>query len=201
MPHEIALPGLLPAWSVAALIVLTVTAAVVDLRCGKIPNWLTYPAILIGLCGHAAAGYAAGGGIAGAGREMGLTGALLGLAVGCFPLLLCYLAGGIGGGDVKLMGAVGAIGGWEVALGAMLYGFILAGLMAVVVMIRRRIVRRTLRRVWHTILLILLPVGRPADPTGPDSPTIPVAVALCGGTLAVLLVPLIVPWAKSLLGL
>ncbi len=169
-------------WSSAVIAALVVTAAVVDLRHGKVPNWLTYPAILIGLLGHAVVGYASGGVFWGSTEQMGLAGALQGFAMGFSPLLLCWLAGGIGGGDAKLMGAVGALGGWRLVLGAMLFGFVIAGLMAVVVMIRKRIVRRTVRRVWHTIILLIIPGARPADPTGPDSPTVPLAVALCLGT-------------------
>ncbi len=183
-------------WSVVAIAVLVVTAAVVDLRCGKIPNWLTYPAILLGLVGHAVAGYAAGEGFLSGGGQMGLVGALGGFAVGFFPLLLCWIAGGIGGGDAKLMGAVGALGGWRLALGAMLFGFVIAGLMAVIVMIRKRIVRRTVRRVWHTVVLLILPGAKPADPTGPESPTVPLAVALCLGTFVAMFEPVI----RSILG-
>ncbi|MDY7009473.1 MAG: A24 family peptidase [Planctomycetota bacterium] len=189
MPFEIN-SLIVPLWSAAVLVVLVVTAAVVDLRCGKVPNWLTYPAIVVGLAGHAAVGYASGGGFRG-GEQMGLDGALGGFVVGFLPLLLCWLAGGIGGGDAKLMGAVGALGGYKIALGAMLYGFAIAGLMAVIVMVRRRIVRQTVRRIWHTVVLLILPGAKPADPTGPDSPTVPLAVALCLGTFVAMLQPII----------
>jgi len=168
----------MPVWSAAALAALGVAAAVVDLRCGKVPNWLTYPAIVMALLGHALTG-----GLAGSDGRLGLTGALAGLAVGFGPLLICWLAGGIGGGDAKLMGAIGALGGMRFAIGAMMYGFIVAALMAVVVMIRRRVVVQTLRRVWHTLALLVMPGVRPADPTGKDSPQIPFAVALCVGAV------------------
>ena len=180
-----------PLWSAAAMVILMVTAAVVDLRCGKVPNWLTYPAILTGLAGHAVVGYAAGNVFGGSDAQMGLVGALAGFAAGFFPMLLCWLAGGIGGGDAKLMGAVGALGGYKIALGVMLYGFIIAGLMAVALMTRKRIVRRTVRRIWHAVVLLILPGAKPADPTAPDSPTIPLAVALCLGTFVVMLEPAI----------
>ena len=171
----------MPLWSAGAMAALVVAAAAVDLRSGKVPNWLTYPAILLGLAGHALAG-----GLRGEGGQLGLTGAAAGLAVGFVPLLVCWLAGGIGGGDVKLMAAIGALGGWEFAIGAMLYGFIAAALMAIAVMIRRRVVRRTLRRIFHTMVLLITPGAKPADPTGAESPRIPFAVALCLGSVAAL---------------
>lgn len=169
----------MPFWSSAALVALVVTAAVTDLRSRKVPNWLTYPAIVIGLAGHWLAG-----GLRGWPGEPGLTGAAAGLAVGFLPLLVCWLAGGIGGGDAKLMGAIGALGGLKFVIAAMLYGFIVAAVMAIVVMLHGRLARRTLRRVLHTIALLVMPGARPADPTGPDSPRIPFAAALCVGTVA-----------------
>ncbi len=179
-----ALPGAwpMPAWSAAALVAVVVLAAATDLRSGKVPNWLTYPAILLGLAGHALFG-----GLAGWEGRMGLAGAAAGFAVGFLPLLVFWLAGGIGAGDAKLMGAIGAMGGWEFAIGAMLYGFITAALMAIVVMIRRRVVRRTLRRMYHAVVLLVTPGAKPGDPTAAESPRIPFAVALCIGTVAAML--------------
>ncbi len=180
MPGGLALAP--PPWAMVILAALVVVAAVVDLRSGKVPNWLTYPAIAAGVVGHAlTARLASGGG------ELGLAGALAGFAVGFFPLAACWLAGGIGGGDAKLMGAIGALGGWRFALSTVVYGIIVAAIMAVVVMVRRRLVRRTLRRVWHTLQLLLAPGARPADPTSSDSPTVPFAVALCVGAAGAVL--------------
>jgi len=168
-------------WAAAVLAALVVAAAVTDVRARRVPNWLTYPAIVLALAGHAL-----DGGLRGNGPVPGLVEALAGFAVGFFPLLLCWLAGGIGGGDAKLMGAVGALGGWRFVIGAMLYGFVVAAAMGIVVMVRQRIARRTLRRVWHTLALLIIPGAKPADPTGPDSPKIPFALALCIGTVAAL---------------
>jgi prepilin peptidase CpaA len=185
-------------WQVALILALVLAAAVVDLRCGKVPNWLTLPAIALALVGHALFGGLSGAAAApaeaglwvravlGHEADIGLSGALIGLAVGFLPLAVVWLAGGIGGGDAKLMGAIGALGGWKLAIGAMMYGFTVAALMAIFVMVYKGIAWRTIKRVWHTIVL-LSSATRPADPTTKDSPQIPFAVALCLGTVLAML--------------
>lgn len=81
----------------AALVLLfVIIAAALDLRTKKIPNWITVPAALAGLVFHAAA--PAGNGI---------LWALAGFAVGFSLLLLPWLLGGGGMGDVKLLAALG----------------------------------------------------------------------------------------------
>ena len=171
-------------WPIAVLGVALVVAAVTDIRSGKIPNYVTYPAVLIGLAGHTLLG-----GLWGApdGDALGLMGALTGLAVGFVPLLLAWLTGGIGGGDAKLMAAVGTLTGWRFALAAMLYGFIVAAMMAIVVMIHRRVAKDTFKRVWRFVALALFYKARPGDPSTKDSPKIAFGVALCiGSAFAVL---------------
>jgi prepilin peptidase CpaA len=81
----------------AALVLLfVIVAAALDLGTKKIPNWITVPAALAGLAFHAAA--PAGSGI---------LWALAGFAVGFSLLLLPWLLGGGGMGDVKLLAALG----------------------------------------------------------------------------------------------
>ena len=65
------------AWALAVLAVVLVGAAIADLRTAKVHNWITYPAIVVGLIGHTLAG-----GLTGNDGAMGLTGSLAGLAVG-----------------------------------------------------------------------------------------------------------------------
>lgn len=78
-------------------IVLTVVALVWDLRTRRIPNAVTVSALVAALLFHGIAG-----GWAGLGFALGGFGAGFGL------LFLLWLVGGGGGGDVKLMGALGA---------------------------------------------------------------------------------------------
>lgn len=150
-------------------------AVVTDLRSGKIYNWLTYSAIVVGLAGHTYVG-----GLFGDRFDIGLAGSLAGLAVGFLPMLLVALAGGINGGDVKLMGAVGALAGWQFAASTLLYSVLAAAVLAVIVMLRRGVFRRTFQRVglfvWQALSL-----HRPNDPASADSPKVPFGLAICLG--------------------
>jgi prepilin peptidase CpaA len=175
------------AWAYVALATVLLAASVTDVRSGRIYNWITYPAILVGLVGHLCFGGWSGGRAMGSGVPalMGLADALAGFAVGFGLMLLAWLAGGVGGGDAKIMGAVGALTGWRFTITAMFYGFATAAVMAVVVMISRRATRRTLGRVGR-FLWLLLARAKPGDPAGPDSPKIPFGLALCIGSAVAL---------------
>src|ERR1043166_2446284 len=102
-----------------------------DWRSRRIPNWLTVPALLLGIAVNAIAGGVAGG-------EAGLLGAGLGLAL----LLPFVLLRGLGAGDWKLMGALGAFLGPGRLLVVLFGTILIAGLMAVVEMVRRRRVKQ-----------------------------------------------------------
>jgi len=168
-------PHLFEMWAYGVLALVLVAAAVVDVRTGKIHNWITYPAVAAALIGH----YFGGTELL-SNRRLGVDGALIGLTVGFLPLFLAWKAGGIGGGDAKLMAAVGALTGWKFALATLFYGFAVAGVMALLVMLRRRIVKRTVGRVWRFVVLTLMRAG-PEDPAGADSPKIAFGLALCIG--------------------
>lgn len=75
----------------------TVAAAVLDYRTRKIPNWLTVPAAVLGLLYSS---FAPNG--------VGVLFSLAGFAVGFSLLILPWLLGGGGMGDVKLLAALGA---------------------------------------------------------------------------------------------
>ena len=171
------MPPLQEVWPWAMLAAVLVAAAVLDVWRGRIPNALTYPAVGVALAGHALGG--------------GLTDSLIGLAAGFVPMLVLWLTGGIGGGDAKLLAAVGALAGWRFSVATMLYGFIAAGLMAVGILVRRRIVRQTVRRMARSVALAMVP-GPKADPATPQSPKVPFGLALCLGAAEAVL-----EWALS----
>jgi prepilin peptidase CpaA len=107
------------------LLAVAVTCAVTDLWKGKIYNAVTYPAMAIGVVlavvQHGAPGifYALGG-----------------FAVGFFPAFVVFALGGMGGGDVKLLGAIGAWSGWLGAVWVLVLGSALGGVLAVVALLR-----------------------------------------------------------------
>ncbi|MGB2820191.1 MAG: A24 family peptidase [Phycisphaerae bacterium] len=182
-------------WPYFVLALTLLTASFTDVRQGTIPNWITYPSVLVGLAGHTIVG-----GLTGRGPlELGLAGSAGGLAAGFLPLMVAWLAGGIGGGDAKVMGAVGALTGWRFTLAAMLYGFAVAAVMAVIVMIMRKTTRQTLGRIWRFLVLIFTP-GPAVDPASKSSAKIPFGLALCiGAALALVEVVWRGPVARKLL--
>ena len=91
------------------------TAAISDLRTRRLPNWLTVPAFAAAVLAHTLVNGFAGLGFA-----------LLGFVTGFGILLILWLVGGGGGGDVKMMGALGAWMGSNLTIAVFLTSTILA---------------------------------------------------------------------------
>ncbi len=112
------------AFTVVAAGVLTATA--VDLRIRRVPNVLPGSIALIGL-GLAATGFG----------RVGLPWSVAGLLVGLVLMLPGYLIGATGGGDVKLLAALGTVLGPAPTLRAFVASAIAGGLIAIFVAYRR----------------------------------------------------------------
>lgn len=162
-----------------ALIALSLIAAWWDIRHRRIPNWLTISGLVIAFALRSPAGLGS------------VTAGILG-AVLAFGLALPFFAvGGLGGGDVKLLAAVGAfLGPAHLAL-ALVVMALAGGLMAVVTVVRHRAYKRTLLNV-RTIVSTGLTGGKRrkkgslALPTlrSADALTIPYGVAIALGATA-----------------
>lgn len=163
----------------ALLIVVLLIAVWTDLTRGKIYNWLTLPSALAGMVLWTAAG-AAVGGMWGAGAGLGYS--LLGLMLLFVPMFVAFALGGIGGGDAKLAGAIGAIAGWKLGIHVMFYGFIATAIVALAVMIGQRVVRQTAGRVWRFLWLLTLG-ARPAAPDDRRSPRVATALPWAIGAI------------------
>jgi prepilin peptidase CpaA len=108
-------------------VLITAIAAVFDWRTGHIPNWVTIAPLVLAPFGHAGVSIASDR----AGEALAQGGfSVLGAAVCALVPLALYRAGGIGGGDVKLLAAVGAICRPVLGIEAQLYGFLVAALVA-----------------------------------------------------------------------
>ena len=106
---------------------IAAVGAVQDVRGGRIPNWLTYGGLVAALATRFfMLGWPE--------LKTGLVGVLVG--GGIFYLL--FLVGGMGGGDVKLMAAVGAWAGAAQTVAVLIAAAIIGGILAVGFMIFHR---------------------------------------------------------------
>lgn len=103
-------------------------AAVIDLWRGTIPNALTYPLLLAAPLLHFGLAWAKGESAGAAFGALGMS--LAGLALCSAVPLFMWWKGAIGGGDVKLFAAIGALFGPSIGFEAQLYVLILAALLA-----------------------------------------------------------------------
>lgn len=170
---------------------VVIPAAVTDCRTRKVPNALLYTAILLGLAWWLLAGFL---------DErytplMALGSALLGLAAGFVPFAVLFAAGAIGGSDVKLMGAVGAVSGsWQVVLATAVYGLLISVIVALFVMVKKRVVKRTFARIFGAVLLWS---SRTKADLESDTHQIPLALGFAIGALiagAEILLDVSTPW-------
>jgi prepilin peptidase CpaA len=114
-----------PDYLLTLLLLSTLSAsAIIDLRSQKIPNLITFPAMFIALFYHFSTN----------GLD-GLTFSILGLATGIGLLIIPYMLGGMGAGDAKLMGAVGAILGSKSVFVAFLITALVGGIYALIVIL------------------------------------------------------------------
>jgi prepilin peptidase CpaA len=149
-------------------------AAWLDGRTHRIPNWLTVSGCLAGIAIHSLIGGLQG-------TAMALKGAGFGLLI----LLPLVLLRALGAGDWKLVGALGALVGPEMLWFVLFASVMVAGLMAVVLMIRAKRVRATLHNVWMLIVGFLT-LGFHAHPEisldNPGLLKLPFGVAAAIGT-------------------
>jgi prepilin peptidase CpaA len=160
-----------------AAVFIAIAAAACDLRTRRIPNLLTFGAAATGLVFHLiSAGFA------------GLAHGTAGWFVGALVFALPFALRGLGGGDVKLLAALGAwIGPGDVVWLA-LYTGIAGGAMAIVVALASGYLRRGLDNLW-LLLCHWRVAGLKALPEltldGSSAPKLAYAVPILAGMVAV----------------
>jgi len=148
--------------------------AVWDIGSRRIPNLLSYSGILVGIALRTSV--------------LGWRGLASALAGGAFAggiFFLLYLVRGMGGGDVKLMTAVGCLTGVPTVFHIMLTCALAGGIMALGIVLYRSSARRTLRNVWE-LLRFHAAHGAQVHPTlnidNPQTTRLPYALAIAAGS-------------------
>lgn len=154
-----------------ALAVVGLVAAIYDLRTRLLPDWLTVGGMVLGVILALAVG--------------GWTGALSALAgIGCGLVVfwLLWSLGMMGGGDVLLMGAMGALLGWPAVILGLLYSTLAGALLGLGFSAARGHLLRVFRNLFTAVVSTFRP-GRPRVRLA-DLPTdeLPYAVAIAVGS-------------------
>lgn len=163
---------------VSAVLMSTMVAIAVysDIRLGRIYNAVTAPCALLGLV------------LNGVSDGMdGVVGSLLGLAVGFGVFLFSSMFGRIlGGGDVKLLMAIGAIQGPVFLLWTLMYMALIGGALAIVVSLWHRDLFASLRRLAGGLVMRVF--ARVPIDVGDTKPTakLPYAIPIALGSYVAL---------------
>jgi prepilin peptidase CpaA len=161
-----------------AVLSLGAIAAVIDVSTRKIPNALTFGGAAVGLAFAAATN-----GLAGLGWS------LAGWVVGVLLFLPLFALRAMGGGDVKLLAAMGAWLGPALVVWVALYGAIAGGVVAIPLLLMRKRLRATLVNVWG-LLAHWRTSGLKPHPVvtleNPEAVRMPYALPLALGALATL---------------
>ena len=161
---------------ISVAVAVAVLACGFDLRTRRIPNVLTFGAAIVALAVNVATSDSSGLLTAGAGWLLGI--------VLFFPF---FALGGMGAGDVKLLGAIGAWLGPEAVLHVALYSALAGGPIAIVVALRSGYLRQALRNLktlitfWFTVGL--KPVQGITLDAQQNSPRLAYALPMLAGVL------------------
>ena len=119
---------------------LALVGAIIDIQQHRIPNWLTYPGMVLGFGLRTVLfGW------------KGLLGGLGGWLLGGGVMFLFYMVRAMGAGDVKIMAAIGACVGPGEVTTVLLATAIFGGLLAIAYAIYRRRVVSTLKNVGSVL--------------------------------------------------
>ncbi|MCA9008298.1 MAG: prepilin peptidase [Planctomycetaceae bacterium] len=180
-----------PVFPFGVLIPLLTVASVTDLTSRRIPNWLTYSAAGFAISAAAVVSVQASIGHVVLPGVIGFRESVSGFAAVFGVMLVAYHILGIGAGDVKLAGAIGACIGVQAGLQALVWTHLVAG-----AVIGVHVGWKVGPRWFFRQLLFRLFPGLVLMPTADHSKTfrypVPMAAFFAGGTVMALLeVPLL----------
>ena len=156
-------------------VLVALVGAVTDVRSARLPNRLTYTAVIAGLVLRAA--------------MMGWTGlksGLIGIAIAGGLFCVLYVMGAMGGGDMKMMAAVGAWVGRTHVLTVLVAIALAGGVLALVSIVFNKNLIQTVRNAVR-LVLFRFTAGLEPHPEmnvqAPGSRRVPFGVAIAMGTL------------------
>ncbi|MHB8215544.1 MAG: A24 family peptidase [Candidatus Sulfotelmatobacter sp.] len=150
-------------------VALALVAGWTDWSNRRIPNWLTVPGFFVGVAANVLLNGLAG-----------LKTSLLGAGLGLLVLLPFVFLRSLGAGDWKLAGALGAFVGWEVLADLLMGSVLVAGVMALALVIYKRRFKQTMHnigRLLGSIFMFRMP-GAEVSLDNQQSLKIPYGVAL-----------------------
>ncbi|MEW6380977.1 MAG: prepilin peptidase [bacterium] len=167
-------PRITEAFPIVYLAIILPVAATGDILSRKIPNWLTFSTMVTGIIYHTwTEGW------------KGLLSSAAGVAIGLGLLIIFYLSGGMGAGDVKLMGAVGSLVGPKGVFSAFLGTALFGGVYAIVIAMLHGQVQNMIGRYgamvktfFYTRQIAYIPASR-----GEKGPALYYGLAIAFGTL------------------
>ena len=131
------------------LLLLLILAVIYDQREQRIPNILTLTGLILGIIWNI---YTNG--------LLGIMFSLQGFVVGITLLFIPFALRGMGAGDVKLLGMVGAFKGALFAFHTFIAMALWGGLIAVILLINKGQLGKTLGRLWGGLLMHLFKVRK-----------------------------------------
>ena len=170
----------------ALLLLIVIPAALYDYRQRRVPNWITFSGVLIAVALNSIL------------EDEGILMPLKGLGIALLIYFPLFAIRGMGAGDVKLMGAIGAAVGWKNWLAILVLTSIFGGIAAIIIVATRGRVRRTLQNIMLIVLSLLHRQaqyeGNPElDVKSKEGIRLPHAVAIAFGTIGFLIAATI--WA------
>ncbi|MCT4595108.1 MAG: prepilin peptidase [Anaeromicrobium sp.] len=164
-------------WFDFLMIIILIICVITDIRERRIYNKIIFPGLIIGFLSH---GLLAG--------PKSLYSSFIGFLLGFSILLIPYLLGGMGAGDVKLLALVGALKGPSFVFHTSIYMALIGGLIAIILLIFQKRLHTTLKSFYYHICSLKYGI-KPHSliSTNDLSNTYPYGTAIAAGALINLL--------------
>lgn len=170
-----------------AVIVIALVATVTDVLYNKIYNWLTLPAMVLGL---ALGAYSNG--------WMGLLQSFLGIGVALILYGWMFAIRVMGAGDVKLLMAMGSLGGVIYVIDVAIFSILVGGVMALGILIFKGRIKAFARKIYRFLVSVFYKNLVLEFPEVDHKLTMPFGIAISVASVWVLLDNPMVKWGIRL---